>query len=279
MNRKALLLVALVTVAPTSALAANTPVVHVDTVFSAYEGDAHGKHRIWSGYVSAPSVAANYPGTLVIEPGDANWANYVGAARAPVPYAITSVTMVKQTPALGICSDVFPAKKITQTGAENIRLNWPLTYEVAGTVWELTIRYDTPTLWDDDGKGPNQPSLNHTELWVWPLQADLPHLRSLLRLLHDVPVGTSGVPAISDETLYADLTKRFDQAAAAWEAGDSATAAEILVDAELAIMDACRGVAPSSPYPTGPETGVIGSLENPAFCKLISEIEASLPGG
>lgn len=269
-----LVLLLLVVCLPRAALSASTSIVHVGQVFSAYQGNASGNQRTWAGYAPTPPAAACYPGVLAIEPGGTQWPNYISAAQASTPYTITGVTLVKQTPATNqMCSNTYPAKTITQTGAANIRLNWPLLYEAPGSTWTLTINYDTPTLWDDDGKGPNKASLNHTETWVWYLESDPQSLRNLLSLLHNVAIGTSGVPAISNEALYSNLAVWFEAAQSAYEAGDIATAAMIVADAELALMDACITAAPASPDPTGRQTGVIASVENPAFCKLISDIE------
>jgi hypothetical protein len=52
-----------------------------------------------------------------------------------------------------------------------------------------------------------------------------------------------------------------------------ATAAFILADFELEVMDACIDVSPSFPDPTGPGTGIANSSENPACCKLLVDTE------
>jgi hypothetical protein len=64
-------------------------------------------------------------------------------------------------------------------------------YEPSFTTWTLTVVYQTVTPWDDDGPGPNPPSLLHVEIWRWQMQADGQSIVRLLNLLRDVPVGTS----------------------------------------------------------------------------------------
>lgn len=253
---------------------ANQAITHYTAaIYSAYDGDTQGHARLWAGYMPAPSDAASYPGALVIDPGASNWSNYISAAQASVPYSIRNMSLAKQSPATMTCSDIFPGKTTTQQGSTYIRLNWPLEYEVAGTTWTLTITYGTSIAWDDDGSGPNLASYNHTEIWKWELQSDPDHLGSLVSLFHDVAVGASGVPAISDETLYAYLAGNVEQATSAFEAGDTAAVSMILGDSEWEIMDSCIGDTPQYPNPTGMGSGILMTAENPACCKLLTDIE------
>ena len=137
----------------------------------------------------------------------------------------------------------------------------------------MTILYGTPVLFDDDGPGPNPPAWAHVEQWVWHVDADLPHLSNLLELFHELPFGKDEVPLISDEPLYDALQDKIEDATDAFNAGDTATAAAILADFELEVMDACISVSPAFPNPTGPGTGIANTDENPACCKLLVDIE------
>ena len=200
--------------------------------------------------------------------GELHW-----AAQAGVAYTIKNTTLVKQTPEFVQCNDVFPPHRVTQQGTPNIRLWWPLMYEVPSSTYTLTILYGTPTLFDDDGPGPNPPAYVHVEQWVWHVDATLPSMSNLLELFHELPFGKDEVPLISDEPLYYALQEKIFFANEAYMAGDTATAADYLTDFELEVMDACIPVSPSNPNPTGPGTGIAQTEENPACCKLLVDVE------
>ena len=275
MNRAAFVVLCLALAVPASA----ETQTHLLQVYSAYSGDGRGNVTNWAGYASVPSNSRVYVGTLVIDPGE-NWRNYAGAAQASVEYTITSVTLQKDTPKVWNCPDVFPQKTIVQTGTENIRLNWPLLYESSDTRWTLTINYVTPTPWDDDGPaGPHLATTTHTDMWVWHLDTDHQHLRYLLSLMRDIEVGTSGVSAVNDEALYADLLSWVQLAEVYYSWGDTAGAAAIMADFELAVMDHSCATPPSFPNPTGPGTGILNTSEHPACCKLSTDIEYILMSG
>jgi hypothetical protein len=221
------------------------------------------------------NVISAAPGILAIDPGGAAWPNFVGAAQAnpPVPYTIKNVSLVKECPQYVQCGDVFVPRTISQQGTSNIRLWWPLMYELPSCVFKLTILYGTPVLYDDDGSGPNPPAWVHVEQWVWHVDVDIPRLSTLLELFHELPFGLDEVPLISDEPLYEALQTKLADAQAAFLAGNTAQAALILTDFELEVMDACIDVSPPFPNPTGPGTGIANTEENPACCKLLVDVE------
>lgn len=292
MTRKVLLLVlciVLVTAPAMAAKLASTPVVHTMDVFQAYPGDSDPRladgalDNCWQGYLGNEAGAdtiTSVPGILCIDPGCMAWCNFIAAAQSGVPYTIKSTTLTKATPSFVQCgtdangAPIFPAHVVNQQGTPNIRLWWPLMYEVPGTTFTLTILYGTGSLFDDDGRtGPNPPAWAHVEQWVWTVQADLESLSDLLELFHELPFGKDEVPLISDETLYLILQAKVAAAAAAFDECDLATASFILADFELEVMDACIDDSPAFPNPTGLGTGIANTNENPACCKLLVDVE------
>ena len=250
---------------------ANAQVVHVKQIFSIYQGST-SQTTIFKGFMPAQTGSAVYPGVLRINP---TWSNYVHAAQESpkVEYTLTNVTLKKDTPEVIFGNDHLLATHVTQSGDSNIRLVWPLLYELPGTNWTLTIDYTTPHLYDDDGSGPNAPSTQHTELWVYYLETDISHLSALLEMFHSAPLGTTGVPLFSNEALYPQMRQSVQEADEAWAAGDTATGAMYLADFELTVMDSVIVSAPTSPNPTGLGTGFIETAENRAASKLLTEVE------
>ena len=275
-----LTLTALVAAPSMAAKITSTAITHLNQVYQAAAGDSEENVTAFLGYNgTGDDVITAVPGVLSIVPqgtADTAWANYIGAAQVtptPVDYTIKNTTLVKQTPEYTQCRGVFPQHTVTQQGTPNIRLWWPLMYEVPSTTFTLTILYGTPTLYDDDGAGPNPAAWAHVEQWVWHVDTDLPHLQRLIALFHELPFGKDEVPLISDEELYEALQDKVADAITAYEAGDTATAASILADFELEVMDACISSSPAYPNPTGPGTGIANTDENPACCKLLVDIE------
>ena len=239
----------------------------------------------YAGASAAPDVAV--AGVLEIGPGGSASAvaalqSRVSAAMDPAKLAqyaieITSVTLRKTTPDVGSgCAALLPVVDILQEGTPNIRLWWPLMYEAPGTQWTLTISYTSSEPWDDDGAGPNPPSLDHTNVWKWVVDVNIDSLRAEVALFGQLPFGASEVPLISDEPLRQELSDWLDTAAVQIAASNWPAAIDALVLFELAVQDACISVAPGSPGPTGPGTGIANTPENPACCKLILDAEALL---
>jgi len=253
----------------------STMITHIEQVYqacAAYSDDC----VTFRGYLDpVADVISAAPGILSIDPGGYNWPNFIGAAQEtePIAYTIKNTTLVKECPEYVQCNGVFPAHRVTQQGTPNIRLWWPLMYEIPSCTFTLTILYGTPVLYDDDGPGPNPPAWVHVEQWIWHVDADLHHLSLLLELFHELPFGKDEVPLISDEPLYDALQCKIAEAIAAYNVGDTACAAEILADFELEVMDACIDVSPAYPNPTGPGTGIANTDENPACCKLLVDVE------
>jgi len=245
-------------------------------LIAACQGDLQGTARLFAGRAGTQSGAASYPSALTIEPGE-DWCNFIGAHAAGVAYVVTDETVELRmvVPSIVQCAEVFPARTVVQAGTANIRLNWPLLYAVPGTTWQLTIPYHTSTAWDDDGPGPNPGSHLHTEVWQWGLDATFPSLRNRLSLFHDMPAGLGESPLIGNEALFASLMAKLDAIEDALndDAPDLVTAGLILGDFEMDVMDSCISVAPPSPSPGGPGTGILSTSENPACCALLADAE------
>ena len=254
-----------------------TVIIVSNVLVQAVGANSLGTNLRFRGYLpSIEDAISAAPGILWIipqGPGQPPWANFIAAAQAGVPYTIKNTTFVKQTPAFVQCGPIFPSHTVTQQGTPNIRLWWPLMYETPGTTFTLTILYGTHSLFDDDGPGPNRPAWVHLETFTKTVEATLDSLSDLLALFHELPFGLDEVPLISDETLYPILQAKIAAANAAFENGDTATAAFILADFELEVMDACIDDSPAFPNPTGPGTGIANSEENPACCKLLVDVE------
>ena len=276
MRRTLILFVILCIALATPVMAArlvSTSIVHLNQVFQACNATSVECLRFAGYQTPEANVINSAPGVLSIDPGGPTWPNFIGAAIEGVPYTVKNVSLVKQPSQYVQCNGVFPTATITQQGTPNIRLWWPLMYELPSTTYTLSILYGTPVLYDDDGLGPNPPAWVHQEQWIWHVDTDLPHLYLLLNLFHELPFGLDEVPLISDEPLFAALLAKIEAAAVALECRNFPEAASILADFELEVMDACIGVSPAFPNPTGIGTGIANTTENPACCKLLVDVE------
>ena len=221
-----LLILALAIPAAAKIVVQNLPIEHRIEKYQAHPGD--GGELCYMGYLGEvnPTITS-VPGILCLEPGSdpitfrVDWRNFVAAANEmgyrsngtyidpPISYVIKNVVLRKVTPEIFQCADVFPARTITQQGTDNIRLWWPLMYEVPCTTFTLTITWGTkeplnfplspPT---EPGEPANVYSYVHQDVWIWHIDADINSLSDLVELFHELPFGTDQVPLISDEVLY-----------------------------------------------------------------------------
>lgn len=274
-----------VSVSAFGARQAQLPITHGPLfVFQAYPGSsavaattgapANVGFRGYLGLGVDPITAV--PGVLSIDSG-INWANFVGAASGPLPqvpanWFIKNVVLTKQTPVIGQCADVFPSIRVNQQGSANIRRWWPLMYEVPGTTFTLTVLYGTTTPYVDSPQNPIGAYV-HTEVWTWQVDATLQSMMDELALFHELPFGLDEVPLVSDEVLYPKLQAKLASALAALNGLDLTGASLTLGDFEMEVMDACIGISPRSPVPTGGGTGIANTAENPACCKLLADTE------
>lgn len=281
-----LLILCLITVLPVAAARIDSStVIHMGEVFQAYQGHSPGSLLQKGDAGTGSSVITAAPGILAIDPGDALWKNYLSAGCAGVKYGLKNVTFTKDTPSFIQCGydscgkAIFPPHTITQQGTSHIRLWWPLMYELPGTVFTLNILYGTPSLFDNDGPGPNTPAWVHLEQWMWKVELDIEHFEYLIELFHELPFGKSEVPLISDEALYDWLRIKVADARNAINAGKLPLAAQILGEIELELPDHLLGMTPAYPNPTGACTGIANTDENPTACVIIVDIEYLLLNG
>lgn len=207
------------------------------------------------------------PGVLGIVPGD-SWSNFVAAARSGVAYTLDSVVLTKQSPEQGTCSGSRPSAKVVQTGSENIRLWWPLAYEAPGTTFTLELTYHTgqPRRFAEEPAA----SFAHSEKWVWTVTEDLLSLSNLTTLFSQLPFGTSSVPLISSQTLFSTLGGYQMEAQALLAAGNLAGLRSVLSDWSATVRDANTTVQPAFPDAAPPGSGIAGTNENPASCRLLA---------
>lgn len=257
---------------------ANEPIqLSCPDLYQAYAGSSSGQAAC-AGYTGAagdPISAA--PGVLWIVPGT-NWSNFIAAAQASDPYIIKDTQLTKVVPTSSQCTDIFAPKTITQHGTPDVRLWWPLMYEVPGTTWTLNILWSSMTAKSYPGEPAGPPSTVHQNRWTWTLKANESSLRSLVQLFHQLPWGTCEVPLISDEDCYRGALDRIDAVIAA---SDPAAKAAALADFELFVADCCISTCPRNPYPTGGAArnlGIVMTTENPACCKLLVDAGYLLNG-
>ena len=276
MRRTIILLVVLCVALAAPAMAGrlvSTSIVHLNQVFQAVSATSD-EALSFAGYLDpSANVITAAPGILAINPGGPTWPNYIGAAIEGVPYVIKNVSLIKQPSEYVQCNGVFPTAPVAQQGTPNIRLWWPLMYELPSTTYTLSILYGTPVLYDDDAAGPNPPAWVHQEQWIWHVDTDVPHLFLLLNLFHELPFGLDEVPLISDEPLFETLLAQLEALNCAIENRDIPAAAMLLSDFEMEVMDACIGTSPAFPNPSGIGTGIANTEENPACCKILVDAE------
>lgn len=235
-------------------------------VCSASAGDSAGNATVYRGYLGSATGPVVFPSVLGIAPGD-NWGNFIAAARASVPYTLGEVTLTKTTPAAGSCTGAAAATTVTQSG-DGIRLWWPLMYEAPGTTFTLAVSYETaaPQRFADE----HMASIQHQETWRWTVRDDLQSLDSISKLFNEMSFGTSGVPLISDETLYDSLSDTLGLARTSLAAGDVPAVQSAVDSFGLAVLDACTSTAPQYPNPSGSGTGVLNTEDSPAGCRLLA---------
>jgi hypothetical protein len=245
-------------------------------VFQAYGVDGSEGASTILGYngFGAGTITA-VPGVLSFTPGGTypayTWANFINAPSTDGPF-IKNVTLTKTTGSTGQCSDVFPVTTINQQGSPNIRVWWPLMYEIPGTTWTLTVFYGTRLAYEDSAN-PTNLSYAHTEVWTFAVDADLESMQDELALFHELPFGKDEVGLISDEVLYPVLESDLSVIADDLANGDTFDGGLGLSEFEMAVSDACITTSPAFPEPTGTVTGIANTDENPACCKLLADSE------
>lgn len=242
----------------------------ITNVYQVYPGDSNGREQHNSGYSGLfGELISAVPGVLKIVPGP-DWTNFKQGEQLCRETPIKTILLQKKFEGFSQCGDFFYPLTVSQLGRNNIRLWWPLMYEPPTTTWTLKIIYGTRTPVQFPGEC--IPGYVHEEVWKWTVDADIPHMRLFVDLLHETPFGLDEVPLISDEALYPQLLSRLDAIQAAAET-DTVSAGLLLGEFEMTVMDACIAASPARPAPTGPGTGIANSFENPACCKLLVDSE------
>lgn len=216
------------------------------------------------------------PGVLAIDPGGITplngWPNFVSAAKPVGPpgglWTVVNVAMRKVVPRY-LCTTPISGVPYYVQGSENIRLWWPLMYEIPGTEWRLTISYKTLP-WDDDGPtGPNLAATTHQDVWTWKLDANFDSLRNLVDLFYRLPFGSCEVPMISSKAIYDVLTNYLVRLQQYPDRSDPQFTSD-LFDFIMLVEESClmpiNGACPT-------RAGICNTYENPAGCRLLAEAE------
>lgn len=240
-------------------------------VFCGFTCDPTTGNAINTGiYGLVGDVITAVPGVFSIDPGDAQWSNWVPAAQAGVPYKLSNVILRKQVEPSEDCPDVYKGVDITQQWPK-IQLWWPLMYELPGTTFTLTVYYETDTLWDEGGTA--SPSISHVNAYSFRVDTSLPDLKNLLALFHQLPLGTHQVPLISDEALYHQMQADLDLIISLISQGHTTLAGEKLMDFRMLAENHCiDDFLPTRPLVGGAGTGIANTCDNPACCKILADV-------
>lgn len=250
-------------------------------VYQAYCGETcdGAVNAVFQGFPAngpGDDVIEAVPGVLAIDPGGTQplkgWPNYVSASDPTTGpsdgvWNVTNVSLRKISPAY-VCMVAIGGSSLLQHGSANIRMWWPLMYELPGTQWILTITYKTMP-WDDDGAGPNLPAITHQDVWTWKVDATLESMESVVKLFHELPVGICDGALINGESLYAQLLDSLEGLRSYTDPTDPEMT-EDFFNFILLLEDCCLTVDCGS---GGSEMGIRNTVENPACCKLLADAD------
>lgn len=193
------------------------------------------------------------PGVLAIDPGQ-NWANFVTADK---PYTVTNTSLRKTVPVY-VCTAPIGGKPVLQQGSKNIRLWWPLMYELPGTKWTLSVSHKLKVA----------PWTTSQDVWTWQMDATLASMKDLVKLFHELPAGNCQVPLISSEMLYTELIRSIETLQAMNPADPEM--AEVFNSFILLVEDNCL-IADCGACTQ--ELGIRNTVENPACCKILADAD------
>jgi hypothetical protein len=195
---------------------------------------------------------------------------------------VQSYRLIKNVPGSGKCPTTFAPRTFYQFGG-GVRTWWTLIYTQPGTTFtlELTVRCLTAN---------GQPTL-HIDVWKWEVVVTFQSLRAVIDVLHTNTIGTTEVPCIASEDMFAALKDSVDLIEDAINAAvpDVVTAQDELFRMEALIIsftsfvdcfDAeavfSQAFPPSNDIQLGDNgfTGIIDTVENPCACKLLADLEA-----
>jgi len=225
----------------------------------------------WPNFVSASKVT---PGTVLYSGAAVVGSPKVAGANG-LPWTVTNVSLRKTVPTY-LCTVAIGGLPVLQQGSANIRLWWPLMYELPGTTWTLTISYKT-TLWEDGGFGPtgipNLAATTHQDQWTWTVGVTLDSMENLVRLFHELPVGSCQVPLINGKDLYESIEAALDQLETYEVNGVIVPTPQMAEDFTAFILlleDSCLTVDCGS---CSADLGIRNTSENPACCKLLADAD------
>jgi streptogramin lyase len=228
-------------------------------LYQAYCGKSCDPIRDYRGFRGrgVSDLITAVPGVLAIDPGGDNWANFVSVAASGTPYTVTNTSLRKAVPVY-VCSVPIGGKPVLQQGTRNIRMWWPLMYELPGTKWTLTISY----------KLGNPPGTNKQDVWTWQVDATLDSMKNLVELFHELPAGSCQVPLISSEALYVELLSNIVTLQAMNPTDPEM--AEVFNSFILLVEDSCLTVDCGT---CTHELGIRNTVENPACCKILADLD------
>jgi hypothetical protein len=247
--------------------------------------------------VPAMSFVGN---VLCLDAGpNGDFASFVQNCPAGTTPVIQGVKLIKTTPLIPKCPDVFPATTTVQTPASTgIRTFFPLKFDACGTTFTLQIEFACVA----GPAGGQRGQVKQVRLNTFTFRVDITPdtLSWVVQALHNEPLGLCETPCITDEGLYAQLLTLAGNIATA-NAGLPATilalntaldtfeatvvrnatfltsVAQITTDKTGTIT----AVSPCAIFPNGVPGnstigtfgfGIVDTLENPCACKLIADI-------
>jgi hypothetical protein len=191
---------------------------------------------------------------------------------------VQSYRLIKNVPGSAKCPMTFSPRVYYQFGT-GIRTWWALQFTQPGTTFtlELTVRCLDPR---------GRQLRFHVDRWTWEVIATLDTFENLIHLLHTNAVGTTEVPCIVGEDIYAALLDGLQAMRDAQTQGhaklqDAFFNLEGLVTTFCAFGEVLEPEAwfdnnpPGNAAPTGPMgiVGIIETTENPCCCKLLVDLE------
>jgi hypothetical protein len=199
---------------------------------------------------------------------------------------VQSYRLIKNVPGSGKCPTTFAPRTFFQFGG-GVRTWWTLIYTQPGTTFtlELTVRCLTAN---------GQPTL-HIDVWKWEVVVTFQSLRAVIDVLHTNTIGTTEVPCIASEDMYAALEDSVDLIENAITGADNGGVPDVVTaQDELFRMEALiisftsfvdcfdaeavfsQAFPPSNDIQLGDNgfTGIIDTVENPCACKLLADLEA-----
>lgn len=231
-------------------------------------GDTEAVQQINGGFrggLGDPITAV--PGVFAFDSGP-GWQNYVRATELCREAKITNVSLRKYFEGNDDCPDYFKPVNMLQQGSTRVRNWWPLMYEPPTTSWTLSVYYDTATPVQFPGE--TQASVHHQDSWQWTVVTDIEHTKLFIDMIHELPLGTTQKPVLSDEKLYKQLKAQLDEIDDLAKQNKLDEAGMKLDTFILDVEDACITES-CLPFKFG--AGIANTAENPACCKLLLDAD------